>query len=164
MTQIQDKPPQSPSPSNQPGPDKYDRHRKPKGGNRKFIIAGAVIVVAAVAIVMVAMQGSSVYYVTIAQFHTKQASFDPAKEVRVAGKVVPGTISQDKTSGLSFTAVDETDPSQTMRVVYSKIVPDTFKDDAQVVVTGTYNNGVFSANEMLAKCPSKYSSTAADSK
>ena len=59
--------------------------------------------------------------------------------------------------------MDMADPSQTMKVVYNKIVPDTFKDEAQVVVTGTYTNGVFSANEMLAKCPSKYSSTAADS-
>jgi cytochrome c-type biogenesis protein CcmE len=61
---------------------------------------------------------------------------------------------------VSFTAVDAVDPTQTMKVVYNKIVPDTFKDDAQVVVTGTYSNGVFSASEMLAKCPSKYSSTA----
>ncbi|OJW06343.1 MAG: hypothetical protein BGO39_26050 [Chloroflexi bacterium 54-19] len=126
--------------------------------------AGAVIVVAAVAIVAVAMQGSSVYYVTIAQFHGNQTVQASNKEVRVAGKVVPGTITRDSTTQeVSFTAVDETDPTQTMKVVYDKIVPDTFKDDAQVVVTGTYSNGVFSANEMLAKCPSKYSSTAADS-
>jgi cytochrome c-type biogenesis protein CcmE len=159
MTQIQEKPPQAPS--GQKGPGHYGKHRKPKSGNRKFIAAGAVIVLAAVAIVVVAMQGSSVYYVTIAEFHGKQATLDLNKEVRVAGKVVPGTINRsDPTQGVSFTAVDAVDPTQTMKVVYNKIVPDTFKDDAQVVVTGTYSNGVFSASEMLAKCPSKYSSTA----
>lgn len=162
MTQLQEKPPQAPSGSK--GPDKYGKHRKTKGGNRKFIAAGAVIVVAAIAIVAVAMQGSSVYYVTIAQFHGNQAALDLNKEVRVAGKVVPGTITRNSaTQEVSFTAVDETDPTQTMKVVYDKIVPDTFKDDAQVVVTGIYSNGVFSANEMLAKCPSKYSSTATNS-
>lgn len=160
MTQIQEKPKQAPPGQNRP--NNYGQHRKPKGANRKFIAAGAVIALAALAIVVVAMQGSSVYYVTIAEFHGKQANLAADnKEVRVAGKVVPGSISRDdKTKEVSFVAMDETDPSQTMKVVYNKIVPDTFKDEAQVVVTGTYTNGVFSANDMLAKCPSKYSSTA----
>ena len=160
MTQLQEKPAQTPP--GQKGPNKYGQHRKSKGANRKFIAAGAIIGLAALAIVVVAMQGSSVYYVTIAQFHSKQANLAAdTKEVRVAGKVVPGSIARDDTTKeVSFVAMDETDPTQTMKVVYNKIVPDTFKDEAQVVVTGTYNNGVFSANEMLAKCPSKYSSTA----
>jgi cytochrome c-type biogenesis protein CcmE len=159
MTQIQEKPSQAPA--GQTGPHNYGQHRKAKSSNRKFIAAGAVIALAALAIVVVAMQGSSVYYVTIAEFHGKQATLAADKEVRVAGKVVPGSITRDdRTKEVSFLAVDKTDPTQTMKVVYDKIVPDTFKDEAEVVVTGTYNNGVFSANEMLAKCPSKYSSTA----
>jgi cytochrome c-type biogenesis protein CcmE len=159
MTQIQEKP--SPAPTGQTGPHNYGQHRKAKSSNRKFIAAGAVIALAALAIVFVAMQGSSVYYVTIAEFHGKQATLAADKEVRVAGKVVPGSITRDdRTKEVSFLAVDKTDPTQTMKVVYDKIVPDTFKDEAEVVVTGTYNNGVFSANDMLAKCPSKYSSTA----
>jgi cytochrome c-type biogenesis protein CcmE len=159
MTQIQEKPPQAPT--GHTGPHNYGQHRKAKSSNRKFIAAGAVIALAALAIVFVAMQGSSVYYVTIAEFHGKQANLAADKEVRVAGKVVPGSITRDdRTKEVSFLAVDKTDPTQTMKVVYDKIVPDTFKDEAEVVVTGTYNNGVFSANEMLAKCPSKYSSTA----
>jgi cytochrome c-type biogenesis protein CcmE len=159
MTQIQDKPQQATPGQN--GPHNYGQHRKAKSGNRKFIAAGAVIALAALAIVFVAMQGSSVYYVTIAEFHGKQATLAADKEVRVAGKVVPGSITRDeRTKEVSFVAMDKADPSQTMKVVYDKIVPDTFKDEAEVVVTGTYTNGVFSANEMLAKCPSKYSSTA----
>src|SRR5690349_7270360 len=114
MTLIQEKPPQALP--GQKGPGKYGQHRKPKSGNRKFIAAGAVIVLAAVAIVVVAMQGSSVYYVTIAEFHGKQATLDLNKEVRVAGKVVPGTINRsDPTQGVSFIAVDAVDPTQTMK-------------------------------------------------
>ncbi len=160
MTPIQEKPTQTPPGQNRP--NNYGQHRKPKSSNRKFIAAGVVIAVAALAIVAVAMQGSTVYYVTIAEFHGKQANLAAnSKEVRVAGKVVPGSISRDdQTKEVSFVAMDKVDASQTMKVIYKKIVPDTFKDEAEVVVTGTYTNGVFSANEMLAKCPSKYSSSA----
>src|SRR5690349_23383938 len=115
MTQLQEKP-QAPSGPNRP--TKYGQHRKASGSNRKFIAAGAVIVLAALAIVVVAMQGSSVYYVTIGEFHSKQANLDAAtKEVRVAGKVVAGSIARDDTTKeVSFVAMDETDPSQTMKV------------------------------------------------
>ncbi|MDB5081384.1 MAG: CcmE/CycJ protein [Chloroflexi bacterium] len=159
MTPTQEKPKQAQP--GQTGPRNYGQHRKANAGNRKFIAAGAVIALAALAIVVVAMQGSSVYYLTIAEFHGKQASLAGDKEVRLAGKVVPGSIARDeRTKEVSFLAMDKVDATQTMKVVYNKIVPDTFKDEAEVVVTGTYTNGVFSANEMLAKCPSKYSSTA----
>jgi cytochrome c-type biogenesis protein CcmE len=35
-------------------------------------------------------------------------------------------------------------------------VPDTFLDDAEVVVTGRLTPEGFMATEMTAKCPSKY--------
>ncbi len=139
----------------------FEQHRrKTAGANRRFYAAGAVIVVAAVALAFVAMQGSSVYYVSIGEFNGKQVVANYAgKEVRVAGKVIPGSILRNS-DRVSFTARDKADPSQIMQVSYSRLIPDTFKDDAEVVVTGTYNNGVFTATEMLAKCPSKYSSEA----
>ncbi|HEX2909417.1 MAG TPA: cytochrome c maturation protein CcmE [Chloroflexia bacterium] len=140
----------------------FERHRRSATStNRRFYAVGAVIVIAAIAIVYVAMQGSSVYYVTLSEFMNKQAALsEGGKEVRVAGKVVTGTIARDGASqAVTFTARDKDNPAETMKVVYTKMPPDTFKDDADVVVTGTYANGVFTANEMLAKCPSKYSST-----
>ena len=139
----------------------FEQHRRSaKASNRRFMAAGAVIAVAAVALVFVAMQGTSVYYVSISEFHNKQAATDYAtKEVRVAGKVIPGSIAHTG-DAVTFLAKDKTDPGQTMKVSYTKLVPDTFKDDAEVVVTGTYKDGLFNANEMLAKCPSKYSSSA----
>ena len=47
------------------------------------------------------------------------------------------------------------DRSVTVR--YMGVVPDTFKDDAEVIVSGTLQqDGVFTATDLLAKCPSKY--------
>jgi cytochrome c-type biogenesis protein CcmE len=41
---------------------------------------------------------------------------------------------------------------------YTGVVPDTFKDDAEVVLKGTLNETGFtvSPNGVMAKCPSKY--------
>lgn len=39
---------------------------------------------------------------------------------------------------------------------YTGIVPDTFKNDAEVVLSGTLSPDGFHATEMTAKCPSKY--------
>jgi cytochrome c-type biogenesis protein CcmE len=41
---------------------------------------------------------------------------------------------------------------------YSGIVPDTFKDESEVVLKGTLDGGGFrvSPNGVMAKCPSKY--------
>lgn len=46
---------------------------------------------------------------------------------------------------------------QTITVRYTGVVPDTFKDDAEVIVAGILDpSGIFTASELIAKCPSKY--------
>ena len=44
-----------------------------------------------------------------------------------------------------------------LKVRYEDVVPDTFKDHAEVVVEGRMaSDGAFDATTLLAKCPSKY--------
>ena len=43
-----------------------------------------------------------------------------------------------------------------VRASYTGIVPDTFKNDSEVVLTGTLGPDGFHATGMTAKCPSKY--------
>jgi cytochrome c-type biogenesis protein CcmE len=98
------------------------------------------------------------YYVTIKELHTmrdKQGNDVYKKNLRVAGNVEPGSI---KMSGpqADFTLVEN---GETLRVVYkgSEPPPDTFKDNAQALAVGMYRkDGVFYANELQAKCASKY--------
>ena len=45
---------------------------------------------------------------------------------------------------------------QLVRASYTGIVPDTFKNDSEVVLTGTLGPDGFHATGMTAKCPSKY--------
>lgn len=144
--------------------NKFDKHRKkPSKTNYRALGIGVVALVAAVVIIFTAMQGSTVYYQTVAEYSQKISSgVIPDAAVRVNGKVLPDSISYNANhTAVSFKTVDLKDPNSVLNVNYSGVIPDTFKDDAQVVVTGTFNRSseTFVANEMLAKCPSKYQST-----
>ena len=113
-----------------------------------------IIVASLVYLVVTGFQNTSVYYLTVSEFHTRQTGV-AGKRVKVAGKVVAGSIQQDKgTMQVRFRAEEG---GQVLPVVYRGIVPDTFKDGAEVVVEGKRQaDGVFRAETLLAKCPSKY--------
>ena len=76
------------------------------------------------------------------------------KNLQVHGNVVPGSIGRKKDS-LDW-RFDIQRNGQTLRAYYTGIVPDTFKDDSEVVLTGRLTPEGFKATEMTAKCPSKY--------
>jgi cytochrome c-type biogenesis protein CcmE len=76
--------------------------------------------------------------------------------VSVAGQVA-GPISGDPhTSGLRFTLRD-VKGTATVPVVFRGSKPDLFAKGRDVVVIGKLQAGVFVANELSTKCPSKYS-------
>jgi cytochrome c-type biogenesis protein CcmE len=43
-----------------------------------------------------------------------------------------------------------------MKVMYHGAMPNNFESSTSIVVTGKYQDGVFHANDILTKCPSKY--------
>lgn len=117
-----------------------------------FIIAGLAIA-AAVAYLVIANTGASAeYYMTIGQL--RSCSSCSSQTVRVAGIVAPN-VATDKTQVVHFTI---TDSGGSMAVVYSGVIPDIFRPGIQVVVEGHLVNGVFRAQNLLAKCPSKFQS------
>jgi cytochrome c-type biogenesis protein CcmE len=76
------------------------------------------------------------------------------KKLQVHGYVVPGSIGK-KRDRLEY-QFDIQRNGKTLRAYYNGIVPDTFKADSEVVLTGELTPNGFVANEMTAKCPSKY--------
>jgi cytochrome c-type biogenesis protein CcmE len=77
------------------------------------------------------------------------------KTLQVHGYVVPKSIGRKRDS-LEY-QFDIERNGKTLRAYYTGIVPDTFKDESEVVLTGRLaENGTFVATEMSAKCPSKY--------
>ena len=123
----------------------------------KFVLIGIGILATMVFMLVVATQksdGGFAYYVSVQEFATKG---EPKGHFRVNGKVEPGTI--ERIPGgrqVKFTLVDK-DGSATLPVDFTGIIPDTFVDEADVVVEGRKRaDGVFEATTLLAKCPSKY--------
>src|SRR5437773_441472 len=81
------------------------------------------------------------------------------KRLQLHGFVVPGSIlrKMDKEHQQIEYKFQAVNCGQTVDVKYAGTVPDTFKDRAEVVLKGTLADGAhFSANEISAKCPSKY--------
>ena len=98
-----------------------------------------------------------VYYYTVSEMLDKSPEIS-SSGVRVSGHVSPGTIERDPGQAQVKFTMFEREIDRILPVVYQGIIPDTFKDDAEVVVEGAYNSDeeLFHATVLLAKCPSKY--------
>jgi cytochrome c-type biogenesis protein CcmE len=126
----------------------------------KFGAAITLIVLTLAYLAYLGAQESKSYYVTIKELHAMGDDVYK-KNLRVAGNVLPGSI---KMSGpqADFILVENNEElkvHETLHVVYkgSEPPPDTFKDNAQALAMGVYKkDGVFYANELQAKCASKY--------
>lgn len=87
--------------------------------------------------------------------------FEQASSMEGAHVVGTWDDSQDygfsmETKQFSFYMEDQSGNVQ--RVVFPKPKPNNFEQADQIVVIGEMQNGVFYANDMLIKCPSKYNS------
>jgi cytochrome c-type biogenesis protein CcmE len=131
----------------------------------KLLILSGVVVAAMVFLVARTVGGQSgVYYLELNEFMSKPVN----RAVRLAGFVVDGSIDKDP-AGLSvrFLLRDQAGvrrlPVHFDARTSGGRIPDTFTDGSQVVVAGKLGpGGVFQANQMLAKCPSKYEAAATD--
>jgi cytochrome c-type biogenesis protein CcmE len=152
---------------------------KTTGGRAKFFIGGLLIVAAVVYLIASSLQSSSQYFLTVKELQDKGAAIT-GRDVRVSGAIIGDSIQYDaKTLTLRFTVanipgdqkvIDEqgglakvlhaavTDKAAPrLQVVYQGVKPDLMRDEAQAIMTGKMgSNGVFTANELLLKCPTKY--------
>lgn len=127
----------------------------------KIMIAVVALVIGFAILFSVGLKGSMVYYLTVGEFLDRQGRDDLGENFRVNGNVKSGSI--EKTPGQLGARFVMTDTAgHELRVVYSKETPDTFVDGSEVVVEGHLGTDQqFVAHTLLAKCPSKYESTAA---
>lgn len=122
----------------------------------KLFLAAAVFAVAVGYLFITGLGSESVYYLEVSELLQQPEKYN-SKGMRVSGDVVTGTVVKDfKKQYLEFDMADAA--GKTMRVIYKGIIPDTFKEDIQVIVEGRYDKGamVFNAATVLTKCPSKY--------
>jgi cytochrome c-type biogenesis protein CcmE len=121
----------------------------PRRQRRLWYIVGGVLVVAFLA------YGAT----SFRSYLTPYVSFDEAtrlsRTVQVAGSLVPGSpeyLEQEQL--LRFGLAD--DGGRKLTVLYKGVRPANFEDATQVVAVGAYRDGVFHAEQLLVKCPSKY--------
>jgi cytochrome c-type biogenesis protein CcmE len=145
----------------------------------KFIIGGLLIIAAIVYLIASSTQASAQYFLTVDELEAKGADVI-GRDLRVSGAVLGDSIEYDpQTLTLKFTVAHVpgdnkdieaqgglaavlheavSDPGRTrMQVVYSGVKPDLLRNEAQAIMTGQIDqNGVFHADELLLKCPTKY--------
>jgi len=120
----------------------------------KFLIGGVVVAVVIGVLIATSFSGSTSDYITIVQ--AKGLDADQARNSRVAGEIVPNSVDwSTRELHLTFEIEDETG---VMPISYYGPQPDMLVDAVEAVVIGKYDpaGGVFEAEELMMKCPSKY--------
>jgi cytochrome c-type biogenesis protein CcmE len=145
----------------------------------KFYIGGLLIVAAIIYLIASSTKASAQYYLTIDELISKGSAMQD-RDIKVSGVVDGDTIEYDaQTLTLNFTianvpadldeieqagglaevlhdAVMDKDASRLL-VVYEGPMPDLLRHEAQAIVTGRVGqDGVFYAEELLLKCPTRY--------
>jgi cytochrome c-type biogenesis protein CcmE len=145
----------------------------------KFIVGGLVIMGAIVYLIVTTMQSTQQYFYTVAEMQAKGGDA-VGRSLRVSGAVLGHTIQTNPdTLEISFEMANisndpedleaagglaealhkaATDPNASrVKVVYVGAKPDLLKNEAQAIVTGKLGaDGVFYADELLLKCPTRY--------
>ena len=150
----------------------------------KFIIGGLLIVAAVVYLIYSSTAASAQYFLTVDEVAMKgDEVYD--RDLRVSGAVIGETIAYDpQTLTLNFDVAhipgdnDEIEqqgglaivlhnavenPGQILEVEHNGPMPDLLQNEAQAIMTGRMGeDGVFHADELLLKCPTKYDEAVPD--
>ena len=114
-----------------------------------------VVLATAFGVLLYTSLGESMQYYKYADEVMASPTEWQGKRLQVHGFVVPGSIAR-KPDTLEY-RFDMQRNGKVMRAYYTGVVPDTFKDESEVVLTGELRGDTsFHATEMTAKCPSKY--------
>ncbi len=131
-----------------------------KKKQRKFLVSGILVAGALIYIIASGFRGNQVFYVTVEELHAKGSELY-GERIRMAGNVVKGSIT--KGDDQLFTRFSLVQEGEKVPVEYQGITPDMFKDGAEVIVEGSYTeSGVFHADNLMAKCASRYEADVTD--
>ncbi len=130
----------------------------------KIGITSLVLVLAFAALLWSTLREGTEYYMNIKEVLPQRQAWE-GKPLRLHGYVVPGSILRKRDS-LEYRFKVQNDPPRStqassadiVEASYDGIVPDTFKDEAEVTLQGKLTASGFDVdrNGVVAKCPSKY--------
>ncbi|HBH35113.1 MAG TPA: cytochrome c maturation protein CcmE [Gammaproteobacteria bacterium] len=125
----------------------------PKRKQRLILISAMVIgVVVAVSLILLALNENINHYFDPTQVVAGEAPQDHT--FRIGGMVVDGSVQRE--TGELQVRFGLTDYQKTVTVTYDGILPDLFREGQGVVALGKLQDGVFVAEEVLAKHDENY--------
>ena len=123
---------------------------KPKHRRLTFVVIGLGLLGVAAALVLSALQDSIVFFHSPSELAGSNTLSD--RRLRVGGLVEEGSVTQ----GGATVTFRITDLANTVAVAYTGILPDLFREGQGVVAEGRMENGVFVADQVLAKHDETY--------
>ena len=153
--------------------------------NPKFIIGGLLILAAVIYLIASSTSASAEYFMTIEEVREQESAI-VGKSLRISGAVIGDSINYDpETLTITFIVAhvtgdndeieaqgglakvlhdavrDESRPQ--LSIVYNGPIHDLLQDEAQAIMTGHIEaDGIFYADELLLKCPTKYEEAVPD--
>jgi cytochrome c-type biogenesis protein CcmE len=117
-----------------------------------FIFAGMATLGIAAFLVLNALQDSIVFFYSPSDVETKQ--IEPGRRIRVGGLVAQGSVAKSGATQVSF---DISDGAKTIKVNYSGLLPDLFREGQGIIAEGKIDSpGRFTADSVLAKHDETY--------
>ncbi len=125
-----------------------------KSKKTKFVIGGVLVFFVIGYLVYAGVRDTRMYYLSPSEI-IEMGEEARNTGIRVGGIVEAGSIDwNEQKLLLAFQVIDE---ESSIPVVYQGVVPDTFENGVEIVIEGVYSDdGVFQAEVLLPKCPSKY--------
>ncbi|MCY3982855.1 MAG: cytochrome c maturation protein CcmE [Roseovarius sp.] len=117
----------------------------------QIIFIAATALAASTALIGYALRDGISYYRSPSQVMSEPPS--PTEMFRLGGLVVEGSVVRGEGESVRFSV---TDGGEVVAVVYKGILPDLFGEKQGMIGTGTFEDGVFSATEILAKHDEEY--------
>ncbi len=123
-------------------------------------IMAAVILAVTAAVTLFTFAGAVAQHSSITQ-----AMAHPGATLQVPGKIIKDSVQYDATKGeLRFDVIEvsrgadkkEIVGDKRMTIIYRQPKPENFDTAVGVEAVGKFENGVFKADNLLVKCPSKY--------
>jgi cytochrome c-type biogenesis protein CcmE len=120
----------------------------------RAVLSGAVLVSSVTLVLYTTVSKGAQAYATVDEVMVNPSEWY-GKTMQLHGFVVDNSI-QQRTSGAHEYRFKIKTGEHAVTATYAGIVPDTFKDGAELVLTGKLDANGFHATNMTAKCPSKY--------
>ncbi len=151
----------------------------------KFVVGGLLILAAVIYLIVSSTQASAEYFMTIEEVREQETDII-GKSLRISGAVLGDTINYDPdTLTITFTVAHVTGDNDEIEangglakvlhdavreegtprldIVYNGPIPDLLQNEAQAIMTGHIEaDGLFYADELLLKCPTKYEEAVPD--